>query len=124
MQRFAARIHPNSTVCIQWGIMRQRIKWCGLTALLLAFVASANRAAAQDKPEAPTPKSASSTSESQAASDQHPAASTDPTVKQDDNPKRILGIIPNFQTKNDQPTAYEPMSVKEKYVLAWHQTVD
>jgi hypothetical protein len=96
----------------------------GFVGVLLAIMATVASAASQDKPEAPAPKSTSSASQSQAAADQHPPASTDPTVQQDDNPKRILGIIPNFQTKNDKPAEYESMSVKEKYVLAWHQSVD
>ncbi len=92
--------------------------------LLLACMAGAGIVLGQDKPEAPIPKSTPTTSQSQAASDQNPAASADANAPQDENPKRILGIIPNFQTKNDKPAAYEPMSVKEKYVLAWHQSVD
>jgi hypothetical protein len=99
-------------------------KICGLAGLLLAALASAASAIAQDKPDAPTPKTPLSSSQAQSAGDQNPLASSDPTVQQDENPKRILGIIPNFQTKNDQPVTYEPMSVKEKYVLAWHQSVD
>jgi hypothetical protein len=99
-------------------------KLWGFVSVLLAVMASVSTATGQDKPEAPTPKSTSSTQQSQAPGDQHPEASTDPTVQTDDNPKRILGIIPNFQTKNDKPAEYEPMSVKEKYVLAWHQAVD
>jgi hypothetical protein len=41
-----------------------------------------------------------------------------------DSPKRILGIIPNFQTTNDTPLAQKPLSPKEKYSLAWHQMFD
>lgn len=104
--------------------MHQCRKLCGSAGLLLALMASAVSATGQDKPDAPTPKSIPTTAQSPAASDQHQADSTVPAVQQDDNPKRILGIIPNFQTKNDQPTEYEPMSVKEKYALAWHQSVD
>src|ERR1700719_539361 len=96
----------------------------GVVCLLLASLACERGALGQDKPDAPAPKSTPTSSQSAAASDQNTAAPADPNVQQDDNPKRILGIIPNFQTKNDQPVAYEPMSVKEKYVLAWHQTVD
>ena len=99
-------------------------KLCGFVGVVLAVMASAGNAAGQDKPDAPAPKSISTTSQSQAAGEQNPAASNDPTVQTDDNPKRILGIIPNFETKNDKPAEYEPMSVKQKYVLAWHQTVD
>jgi hypothetical protein len=100
-------------------------KVCGLAGLLLAALASAASGIAQDKRDAPTPKTPPSASQTPAAGDQNPSPSSSaPTVQQDENPKRILGIIPNFQTKNDQPVEYEPMSVKEKYALAWHQSVD
>src|SRR6202140_3705328 len=95
----------------------------GVAVLLLAGLASAGTAIGQDKPDAPTPN-APPASQTRPADDQNPATSSDPTAQQDDNPKRILGIIPNFETKNDKPAEYEPMSVKEKYVLAYHQTVD
>ena len=95
----------------------------GAACLLLAMVASGSNVFGQDKPDAPTPKTTPATQQP-ASTNQNPSASTDPTAPHDDNPKRILGIIPNFQTTNDKPAEYEPMSVKEKYVLAWHQTVD
>ena len=49
---------------------------------------------------------------------------SNPTGQQDDNPKRILGFIPNFQTKNDDPANQQPLTVKQKYILELHQTVD
>jgi len=86
------------------------------------------------KPNAPSPKIApdfdasaqqSGSSSSQNPSQQKPTGPpSNPTGQQDDNPKRILGFIPNFQTKNDDPGNQPPLTVKEKYVLAWHQTVD
>ena len=85
-----------------------------------------------EKPDAPSPKIATDTAppqdsanSSQDSSQQKPTGPpSNPTGQQDDNPKRILGIIPNFQTKNDNPGNQPPLTVKEKYVLAWHQTVD
>lgn len=85
---------------------------CCVFGLLLVLGIAVGDAAAQDKPDAPAPKAAPSS----------PAES--PSAPQDDNPKRILGIIPNFQTKNDTPQDQAPLTVKEKYVLAWHQSVD
>ncbi len=93
---------------------------------------------AANKPDAPTPNLApqpdqqpdsgtstgtpgvASSSTSQAPS----GPPSNPTGQQDENPKRILGIIPNFQTKDDTPQNQPPLTVKEKYTLAWHQTVD
>ena len=96
----------------------------GVACLLLAMAASGGNALGQDKPDAPSPKTSTSGAQQPAANGQNPAASTAPNVPPDDNPKRILGIIPNFQTTNDTPAVQEPMTVREKYVLAWHQTVD
>jgi hypothetical protein len=87
-----------------------------------------------EKPEAPSPKitTADGTTAQQSAPNASPDSSqqkptgppSNPTGQQDDNPKRILGFIPNFQTKNDTPGNQPPLTVKEKYVLAWHQSVD
>jgi hypothetical protein len=84
-----------------------------------------------EKPEAPAPKIAT---DSDAArqdnsgknSSQQPQSGppSNPTGQQDDNPKRILGFIPNFQTKNDDPANQQPLTVKQKYILELHQTVD
>jgi hypothetical protein len=42
----------------------------------------------------------------------------------DEVPKRILWIIPNFMTANDQPENSGPLTTKQKYSIAWHQFVD
>jgi hypothetical protein len=100
--------------------------------LLLAFVASGRLSSAQEKPDSPAPKqsvqSTAQTTEdtSQAAStvSQNPSAPpATPDKPLDENPKRILEIIPNFQTTNEKPE-YTPMTTREKYILAYHQTVD
>jgi hypothetical protein len=96
---------------------------CGVAGLLLAMVAGAGSAIGQDKPEALTPET-TSFPKSRSASEQSPWDSSGSAAQQDDNPKRILGIIPNFQTTNDVPVERKPLAVKEKYALAWHQSVD
>jgi hypothetical protein len=95
-------------------------------ALFAALAANTAAIVAQDKPDAPTPKeSASSGQQPAAGGSQEPTGPpSNPTGQQDENPKRILGIIPNFQTKDDTPQNQPPLTVKEKYNLAWHQTVD
>src|SRR5258707_1391378 len=98
-----------------------KISW--VAGLVLALVGGGGSAAGQDRPELPTRRTPSA-SQWQAASKQNPSAAPGLTAPQDENPKRIMGIIPNFKTKIDAPAGYEPMSVKEKYVLAWHQAVD
>jgi hypothetical protein len=88
-------------------------------------------ASANAKPEAPAPKIATDAEAAQQSmpstnsSDQKPTGPpSNPTGVQDDNPKRILGFIQNFQTKNDDPGNQQPLTVKQKYVLALHQSVD
>jgi hypothetical protein len=112
----------------------RRRKIYKLSVLFLAMAASAATCAAQDKPDAPTPKqsSAPSTPSSSTEKAQAPAGApsntsgqaSDPHAQQDENPKRILGLIPNFQSKDDIPQNQTPLAPKEKYILAYHQTVD
>jgi len=51
-----------------------------------------------------------------------PAANAD--TKNAENPKRILGIIPNFVSANDTAANQGPLTSKEKYSLAFHQMFD
>ena len=51
-----------------------------------------------------------------------PVSITD--TKNAENPKRILGIIPNFVSANDTAANQGPLTVKEKYVLSFHQMFD
>jgi hypothetical protein len=100
-------------------------------ALLLT---GANACLADDKPDAPEPKPEvisalvdhdQSNPSSQSGTEQKPTGPpSNPTGQQDENPKRILGIIPNFQTKDDDPLHQKPLTPKEKYALAFHQAVD
>ena len=109
----------------RWGIMQPRQTY-RIVLLFVALAANGVACVAQDKPDAPTAKQTPD-SPQQPASGTAPATTgppSNPTGQQDENPKRILGIIPNFQTKDDNPQNQHPLTVKEKYVLAWHQTVD
>lgn len=93
--------------------------------LLLALFACAG-IGAQEKPDAPTPKPAVTSEADTAATGAQNGgtAQAKPGVEQDENTKRILGIIPNFQSKDDIPENQEPLTTRQKYVLAYHQTVD
>jgi hypothetical protein len=88
--------------------------------MLLALAAGTSTCLAQDKPDAPTPKEPNAPGASSTAA----AQSSNPNAPQDENTKRILGFIPNFQSKDDIPENQQPLTVKQKYVLAYHQTVD
>lgn len=106
--------------------MRLR-KIYGLSVLFLVVAASAATCAAQDKPDAPTPKqsTAPATQSSPAGAPTNTSGqASDPHAQQDENPKRILGFIPNFQSKDDIPENQAPLTPREKYILAYHQTVD
>jgi hypothetical protein len=102
--------------------------------LFLAIAASAAHCAAQDKPDAPTPKLSTAPSAeyprtekaqgSAGAPSNTGGQASDPHAQRDENPKRILGFIPNFQSKDDIPQNQTPLAPKEKYSLAYHQTVD
>lgn len=101
------------------------------TGLFMLDASAPASTSANAKPEAPAPKiatdaeAAQQSNPSTTSSDQKPTGPpSNPTGVQDDNPKRILGFIPNFQTKNDDPGNQRPLTVKQKYVLALHQSVD
>jgi hypothetical protein len=96
----------------------------GVAGLLLALAADSGSALGQDKPDVPTPKTPLASSQFQADSGENPTTSSAYSAQRDDNPKRILDIIPNFQTTNDTPDGQAPLTVRDKYVLAYHQTVD
>jgi hypothetical protein len=105
--------------------------YCGV--LVLALLAGAGLAA-QEKPDAPTPKQtekdeaqpavAGATQTTTEGTANAGAAQAKTGVEQDENTKRILGIIPNFQSKDNIPENQAPLTAREKYVLAYHQTVD
>lgn len=94
-----------------------------LLALMLLLTAGAVGCVAQDTPNAPTPKADAPSAPRTPSTGQKPAAPNG-TPQQDENPKRIAGIIPNFETKDDIPENRKPMTPREKYVLAYHQSVD
>src|SRR5271156_5982518 len=47
----------------------------------------------------------------------NPAASKEP-------PKRMFGMIPDFESANDTPENQKPLTVREKYILSLHQAFD
>lgn len=89
-------------------------------AIFLAFLASTlgwPSLHAQEKPDAPEPKIAPDPkSLSQASEDDRHA--------NDEVPKRIFFVIPNFMTQNDQPENKGPLTAKGKFTIAWHQWYD
>src|SRR5437868_4759034 len=70
---------------------------------------------ARDKPDAPAPKAAAGPKGSDHQSHSTAPSGPGPGQQQDENPKRILGIIPNFESKDDIPQNRVPMTPREKY---------
>ena len=48
----------------------------------------------------------------------------DSPAEQPLNDQRILGVIPDYQTVRDPSQIMAPMTVKQKWYLAWKETVD
>jgi hypothetical protein len=91
-----------------------RFRWAfALLALLFLGFPSL----AQDKPDSPQPKV-------QTDSGDKPAVGPQDKEANDEVPKRIFWIIPNFMTTNDQPENKGPLTSKEKFNIAWHQFWD
>jgi hypothetical protein len=83
---------------------------CALTALVFSGAASR----AQEKPDSPQPK----------VETDKPAVDAQDKEANDEVPKRIFWIIPNFMTANDQPENRGPLTKKQKFDIAWHQFYD
>jgi hypothetical protein len=83
---------------------------------------------AQEKPDSPKPKVDPPSSADKPATDKptlDPNTGIQNTAPQrDENTKRIAGIIPNFQSRDDIPENRHPMTPREKYILALHESVD
>ncbi|HXY25844.1 MAG TPA: hypothetical protein VEI73_14405 [Candidatus Acidoferrum sp.] len=101
-------------------------------AILLLFAGARPLSAAQDLPDAPKPKPeaipCALAGQSQQGGGCAPQANTQPDAKdkdaRDNVPKRILFIIPNFMTANDQPENQGPLTPAQKFNIAWHQYSD
>jgi hypothetical protein len=110
-------------------IPRQIEKTRGSERMILRFIPSAWRVTlltmaifalpsfAQEKPDSPRPKVQPDVAEKPAVDPQDKEAN-------DEVPKRIFWIIPNFMTANDQPENQGPLTVEQKYNIAWHQFWD
>lgn len=101
--------------------------WASLgTWLFLAMLLClpAVRGHAQDVPDNSPPASSSNDISSKFGDASSTAAENKQDHAQDEVPKRIFWIIPNFMTANDQPENRGPLTTKEKYNIAWHQFSD
>src|SRR6516164_982325 len=92
---------------------------------LMFFAGTPGRLAGQDKPDAPAPKPDAV----ELAPDLPPGLGASPQPVRDREakdqvPKRILFVIPNFMTANDQPENQGPLTPGQKFNIAWHQFSD
>jgi hypothetical protein len=97
--------------------MELRLCNCVLRVALLTLVISVVSSPAQEKPDSPQPKI-------QTDAEVKPAVDLKDKEANDEVPKRIFFIIPNFMTANDQPENQGPLTAYDKYNIAWHQFWD
>ncbi len=90
------------------------ISTCRIALVFLALSGVCLRA--QEKPDCPAPKTAETPQPAQADAKDKEA--------NDEVPKRIFWIVPNFMTANDQPQNKGPLTPKQKFNIAWHQWYD
>lgn len=88
--------------------------------LLLVLWLLTRVAYAQEAPKSP----ATGTPSSDAKATDPKDDGADRKHARDEVPKRIFWIVPNFMTTNDEPENRGPLSVKQKYTIAWHQFAD
>ena len=118
--------YTNEAELTKEVVQRRGAGWQAVWILgLLVSVSLSGRA--QEKPGTPAQTSGSTESSSKPAD-----AAVKPAVDkkdqdndaQDEVPKRIFWIIPNFMTANDDPENKGPLTTKQKYSIAWHQFAD
>lgn len=110
-------------------MLRFKLRWT--TAVLSTLACVVGSCSAQERPVVATPVVAQGTPKSSrqpsSTDTQEPAsqANNPNPPKEDENPKRILGIIPNFETTDgDAVQALQALTSKQKYNLAWQQMSD
>ena len=97
--------------------MALRMNCCVWRVVLLTLVFVGVSAFAQEKPDSPVPKDP-------ADPPAQPIINEKDKHANDEVPKRIFWIIPNFMTANDQPENMGPLTPAQKYNIAWHQFWD
>jgi hypothetical protein len=103
--------------------MASRIVSCAWRLALVTLVLAGMCVFAQDKPDDPDPK-VQPDPKFQPDPAVEPKADLQDKEANDEVPKRIFWIIPNFMTANDQPENKGPLTPKEKFDIAWHQYWD
>lgn len=118
LSRQAGNLSPREKV-----ILLRLLKAWGVALLLSLLAVTASPA--QERPDTPQPQSAASEQQKQEEKEREKPV-VDPHDKEanDEVPKRIFWIIPNFMTYNDQPENQGPLTTKEKFDIAWHQFWD
>jgi hypothetical protein len=75
---------------------------------------------------APDPKPTASSADPASKSNIEPAVKPDnqSSAQQEEPPKRMFGMIPDFENTNDTAANRRPLTVREKYILSLHQAFD
>ena len=100
------------------GVSREEddpaLDYFGWWIALLSLAMLGRCGCAQEKPDSPEPKT------TQTAQSPKTGTKDKDQEANDEVPKRILWIIPNFMTANDQPQNLGPLTPKQKFNIAWH----
>lgn len=108
-------------------MMASRVTSFVLRVALLTLAFALVSVFAQEKPDSPDPKVAPDPKvQPDPAAQPAKVEPNDQKDKEanDEVPKRIFWIIPNFMTTNDQPENQGPLTPKQKFNIAWHQFFD
>lgn len=113
------QLRQKARMILRWFPSTSRRVLLGLLLLAVAAPLRAQEQTDQQKPDSPQPKV-------QADPDGKVAPVVDPNDghANDEVPKRIFWIIPNFMTANDEPENKGPLTPKQKFNIAWHQFWD
>jgi hypothetical protein len=78
----------------------------------------------QQTMQSPETAPSQTTTPTQQPADPQPKSDENPDKASDELPKRMFGMIPDFENTNNTPVNQRALTVREKYVLAWHQSTD
>jgi hypothetical protein len=89
------------------------------------FAAPQGQQSAHETKPQPTPDSkANSPTPTDANPQADPGAGKSSDPESEALPKRMFGMIPDFENTNDIPVNRRPLTVREKYILSLHQAFD
>src|ERR1700678_3714832 len=103
------------------------IRWAGLLSCAISLPLLAQSASSVGQAGSQSPAAASSPAVRSAATASPPPGQKTGSPNDSDlavPPKRMFGMIPDFENTNDVPANQHPLTVREKYILSLHQAFD